>query len=174
MAMCAVVSHTVTHTHTHSVRHCDASLPRLPHSLPPAPQPLTICPHLLCLPCPPPLPAPNPNTHTTPCHMMPNQVYATPAKAATLALLDLPPAQLALLTDDPAGARLHILPMGLKHSRLRGYLVQPGSPWRRVVGIRPTGGTLPPALLLSSLFLSLPPSCSPPSSSSSHIVPTSQ
>lgn len=64
------------------------------------------------------------------------KVFAPPAKRRLLALLDLPPEQLALLTDDKA-ACVHVGGMGATPERLTPLLGQ--GRWRQVVGFRPTG-----------------------------------
>uniref|UniRef100_A0A383V4K8 Metallo-beta-lactamase domain-containing protein n=1 Tax=Tetradesmus obliquus TaxID=3088 RepID=A0A383V4K8_TETOB len=71
------------------------------------------------------------------------KVYADAAKRRLLQLLDLPQEQLALLTDDPSAARLHVAHMAPPDpGRLAAaYVDKPGSPWQRVVAFRPTGWT---------------------------------
>ncbi|WIA09950.1 hypothetical protein OEZ85_010163 [Tetradesmus obliquus] len=71
------------------------------------------------------------------------KVYADAAKRRLLQLLDLPHEQLALLTDDPSAARLHVAHMAPPDpGRLAAaYVDKPGSPWQRVVAFRPTGWT---------------------------------
>jgi hypothetical protein len=69
------------------------------------------------------------------------QVYADASKRRLLQLLDLPKQQLALLTDDPHAAQLHVAHMAPPDpGRLAAaYVDKPGSPWQRVVAFRPTG-----------------------------------
>ena len=70
-------------------------------------------------------------------------MFAPPAKRRLLALLDLPPEQLALLTDDK-GACVHVGGMGATPERLAPLLEQGQGRWRQVVGIRPTGAMRAP------------------------------
>jgi hypothetical protein len=81
-------------------------------------------------------------------------VFADASKRRLLQLLDLPQEQLALLTDDPHAALLHVAHMAPPDpTRLAAaYVDKPGSPWKRVVAFRPTGAALlsglAPAMLL--------------------------
>ncbi|KAG2493449.1 hypothetical protein HYH03_008267 [Edaphochlamys debaryana] len=69
------------------------------------------------------------------------QVYCSASKRAVLRLLGLPPEHVALLTDDPLRAGVHVAPMGLRPEDLHAYLGRYPDVWSRVVGIRPTGWT---------------------------------
>lgn len=51
----------------------------------------------------------------------------------------MPQQQLQLVTDDAHKAAVHVGQLGVTPEKLQTYLKQPGSPWKRVVGFRPTG-----------------------------------
>eukprot|EP00878_Enallax_costatus_P007518 GHUV01007874.1.p1 GENE.GHUV01007874.1~~GHUV01007874.1.p1 ORF type:complete len:518 (+),score=175.46 GHUV01007874.1:1203-2756(+) len=67
------------------------------------------------------------------------KVYAAAAKRHLLHLLDMPAEQLKLLTADASSAGIHVGQLGVTPDKLQAYLKQPDTPWKRVVGFRPTG-----------------------------------
>lgn len=68
-----------------------------------------------------------------------------------LQLLGLPPEWLALLTANPREARVHVLGLGEQlHEQALADRIR-GSPWERVVAIRPTGVRTFPCGLLAAL-----------------------
>ena len=70
-----------------------------------------------------------------------SRLFCSPAKRATLKLLDLDPDWMALLCDRPEDADVHLLAQGetLRPGVLAKRLEAGGSPWVAIVGLRATG-----------------------------------
>lgn len=70
-----------------------------------------------------------------------SRLFCSPAKRATLKLLNLDPDWMALLCDQPEDADVHLLAQGetLRPGVLAKRLEAGGSPWVAIVGLRATG-----------------------------------